>query len=322
MFNEPEDPYLTWGVALREDTYTCRRECMLATNAYCNRVFVRGTSSPPLVPTFVAPVYLFTSVHAHADSRTLSLVLTRMSRVTSSLFSTSSFLSLSYFSSFSFSFSLFFLLWFFLPFSLDLSPFPHRSISSPCLQAFSFYDAESRLFFFILPLSFCHPFLSLFIFVSSLFFFLNDLSSTSFFLFATFPFTIRISSSLTCSTLSSFHPLFPLIFLFLVSSLFPPVIPLLFTRSFCILEHSGKFVPSENGEELRYFFIMRILTGSHRDLVSILVSALSKGRSIFTVAEQRIRRKKKERWPVEIFSGRKSRAAINSPLKRNRSGTF
>lgn len=177
-------------------------------------------------------------------------------------------------------------------------------------------------FFFILPLSFCHPFLSLFIFVSSLLFFLNDLSSTSFFLFATFPFTIRISSSLTCSTLSSFHPLFSLIFLFLVSSLFPPVIPLLFTRSFCILEHSGKFVPSENGEELRYFFIMRILTGSHRDLVSILVSALSKGRSIFTVAEQRIRRKKKERWPVEIFSGRKSRAAINSPLKRNRSGTF
>lgn len=177
-------------------------------------------------------------------------------------------------------------------------------------------------FFFILPLSFCHPFLSLFIFVSSLLFFLNDLSSTSFFLFATFPFTIRISSSLTCSTLSSFHPLFPLIFLFLVSSFFPPVIPLLFTRSFCILEHSGKFVPSENGEELRYFFIMRILTGSHRDLVSILVSALSKGRSIFTVAEQRIRRKKKERWPVEIFSGRKSRAAINSPLKRNRSGTF
>lgn len=185
-----------------------------------------------------------------------------------------------------------------------------------------FLRCEISSFFFILPLSFCHPFLSLFIFVSSLFFFLNDLSSTSFFLFATFPFTIRISSSLTCSTLSSFHPLFPLIFLFLVSSLFPPVIPLLFTRSFCILEHSGKFVPSENGEELRYFFIMRILTGSHRDLISILVSALSKGRSIFTVAEQRIRRKKKERWPVEIFSGRKSRAAINSPLKRNRSGAF
>lgn len=159
-----------------------------------------------------------------------------------------------------------------------------------------FLRCEISSFFFILPLSFCHPFLSLFIFVSSLFFFLNDLSSTSFFLFATFPFTIRISSSLTCSTLSSFHPLFSLIFLFLVSSLFPPVIPLVFIRSFCILEHSGKFVPSENGEELRYFFIMRILTGSHRDLVSILVSALSKGRSIFTVAEQRIRRKKKERW--------------------------
>lgn len=126
---------------------------MLATNAYCNRVFVRGTSSPPLVPTFVAPVYLFTSVHAHADSRTLSLVLTRMSRVTSSLFSTSSFLSLSYFSSFSFFFALIF-----FPFSLDLSPFPHRSISSPCLQAFSFYDAESRLFF----LSFLYLFATLF----------------------------------------------------------------------------------------------------------------------------------------------------------------
>lgn len=131
---------------------------MLATNAYCNRVFVRGTSSPPLVPTFVAPVYLFTSVHAHADSRTLSLVLTRMSRVTSSLFSTSSFLSLSYFSSFSFSFSLFFFALIFFPFSLDLSPFPHRSISSPCLQAFSFYDAKSRLFF----LSFLYLFATLF----------------------------------------------------------------------------------------------------------------------------------------------------------------
>ena len=245
---------------------------MLATNAYCNRVFVRGTSSPPLVPTFVAPVYLFTSVHAHADSRTLSLVLTRMSRVTSSLFSTSSFLSLSYFSSFSFSFSLFFCFDFFPPFLLIY-------------------------LLFHIVLSLLH-------------------------VYKPFLFTIRISSSLTCSTLSSFHPLFSLIFLFLVSSLFLPVIPLLFTRSFCILEHSGKFVPSENGEELRYFFIMRILTGSHRDLVSILVSALSKGRSIFTVAEQRIRRKKKERWPVEIFSGRKSRAAINSPLKRNRSGTF
>lgn len=126
---------------------------MLATNAYCNRVFVRGTSSPPLVPTFVAPVYLFTSVHAHADSRTLSLVLTRMSRVTSSLFSTSSFLSLSYFSSFSFFFALIF-----FPFSLDLSPFPHRSISSPCLQAFSFYDAESRLFFFYPSFIFLPPF--------------------------------------------------------------------------------------------------------------------------------------------------------------------
>lgn len=321
MFNEPEDPYLTWGVALREDTYTCRRECMLATNAYCNRVFVRGTSSPPLVPTFVAPVYLFTSVHAHADSRTLSLVLTRMSRVTSSLFSTSSFLSLSYFSSFSFSFSLFFCFDFFPLFSWFISFSTSFYLFSMFTSLF-FLRCGISSFFFILPLSFCHPFLSLFIFVSSLLFFLNDLSSTSFFLFATFPFTIRISSSLTCSTLSSFHPLFPLIFLFLVSSLFPPVIPLLFTRSFCILEHSGKFVPSENGEELRYFFIMRILTGSHRDLVSILVSALSKGRSIFTVAEQRIRRKKKERWPVEIFSGRKSRAAINSPLKRNRSGTF
>lgn len=321
MFNEPEDPYLTWGVALREDTYTCRRECMLATNAYCNRVFVRGTSLPPLVPTFVAPVYLFTSVHAHADSRTLSLVLTRMSRVTSSLFSTSSFLSLSYFSSFSFSFSLFFCFDFFSPFLLIYLLF-HIVLSLLHVYKPFLFTMRNLVFFFILPLSFCHPFLSLFIFVSSLFFFLNDLSSTSFFLFATFPFTIRISSSLTCSTLSSFHPLFSLIFLFLVSSLFPPVIPLLFTRSFCILEHSGKFVPSENGEELRYFFIMRILTGSHRDLVSILVSALSKGRSIFTVAEQRIRRKKKERWPVEIFSGRKSRAAINSPLKRNRSGTF
>lgn len=181
---------------------------------------------------------------------------------------------------------------------------------------------RNLVFFFYPSFIFLPPFSISFYFRSSLLFFLNDLSSTSFFLFATFPFTIRISSSLTCSTLSSFHPLFPLIFLFLVSSLFPPVIPLLFTRSFCILEHSGKFVPSENGEELRYFFIMRILTGSHRDLVSILVSALSKGRSIFTVAEQRIRRKKKERWPVEIFSGRKSRAAINSPLKRNRSGTF
>lgn len=46
-----------------------------------------------------------------------------------------------------FFFSFFFALIFF-PFSLDLSPFPHRSISSPCLQAFSFYDAESRLFFY------------------------------------------------------------------------------------------------------------------------------------------------------------------------------
>lgn len=321
MFNEPEDPYLTWGVALREDTYTCRRECMLATNAYCNRVFVRGTSSPPLVPTFVAPVYLFTSVHAHADSRTLSLVLTRMSRVTSSLFSTSSFLSLSYFSSFSFSFSLFFLLWFFSPFLLIYLLF-HIVLSFLHVYKPFLFTMRNLVFFFYPSFIFLPPFSISFYFRSSLLFFLNDLSSTSFFLFATFPFTIRISSSLTCSTLSSFHLLFPLIFLFLVSSLFPPVIPLLFTRSFCILEHSGKFVPSENGEELRYFFIMRILTGSHRDLVSILVSALSKGRSIFTVAEQRIRRKKKERWPVEIFSGRKSRAAINSPLKRNRSGTF
>lgn len=177
---------------------------------------------------------------------------------------------------------------------------------------------RNLVFFFYPSFIFLPPFSISFYFRSSLLFFLNDLSSTSFFLFATFPFTIRISSSLTCSTLSSFHPLFSLIFLFLVSSLFLPVIPLLFARSFCILEHSGKFVPSENGEELRYFFIIRILTGSHRDLVS----ALSKGRSIFTVAEQRIRRKKKESWPVEIFSGRKSRAAINSPLKRNRSGTF
>lgn len=321
MFNEPEDPYLTWGVALREDTYTCRRECMLATNAYCNRVFVRGTSSPPLVPTFVAPVYLFTSVHAHADSRTLSLVLTRMSRVTSSLFSTSSFLSLSYFSSFSFSFSLFFLLWFFSPFLLIYLLF-HIVLSLLHVYKPFLFTMRNLVFFFYPSFIFLPPFSISFYFRSSLLFFLNDLSSTSFFLFATFPFTIRISSSLTCSTLSSFHPLFSLIFLFLVSSLFPPVIPLFFIRSFCILEHSGKFVPSENGEELRYFFIMRILTGSHRDLVSILVSALSKGRSIFTVPEQRIRRKKKERWPVEIFSGRKSRAAINSPLKRNRSGTF
>lgn len=56
-----------------------------------------------------------------------------------------------------FFFSFFFALIFF-PFSLDLSPFPHRSISSPCLQAFSFYDAKSRLFF----LSFLYLFATLF----------------------------------------------------------------------------------------------------------------------------------------------------------------
>lgn len=220
-----------------------------------------------------------------------------------------------------FFFLFFFLLWFFSPFLLIYLLF-HIVLSLLHVYKPFLFTMRNLVFFFYPSFIFLPPFSISFYFRSSLLFFLNDLSSTSFFLFATFPFTIRISSSLTCSTLSSFHPLFSLIFLFLVSSLFPPVIPFLFTRSFCILEHSGKFVPSENGEELRYFFIMRILTGSHRDLVSILVSALSKGRSIFTVAEQRIRRKKKERWPVEIFSGRKSRAAINSPLKRNRSGTF
>lgn len=229
------------------------------------------------------------------------------------------------------SFLFFFFLFFFFSFFFALIFFPLFSWFISFSTSFYLFSMFTSLFFLRCGISsfffypsfiFLPPFSISFYFRSSLLFFLNDLSSTSFFLFATFPFTIRISSSLTCSTLSSFHPLFSLIFLFLVSSLFPPVIPLVFIRSFCILEHSGKFVPSENGEELRYFFIMRILTGSHRDLVSILVSALSKGRSIFTVAEQRIRRKKKKRWPVEIFSGRKSRAAINSPLKRNRSGTF
>lgn len=60
--------------------------------------------------------------------------------------------------SFLFFFFLFFFALIFFPFSLDLSPFPHRSISSPCLQAFSFYDAESRLFF----LSFLYLFATLF----------------------------------------------------------------------------------------------------------------------------------------------------------------
>lgn len=92
-------------------------------------------------------------LHKCACARRFTHLVARMSRVTSSLFSTSSFLSLSYFSSFSFFFALIFFL-----FSLDLSPFPHRSISSPCLQAFSFYDAESRLFF----LSFLYLFATLF----------------------------------------------------------------------------------------------------------------------------------------------------------------
>ena len=204
MFNEAEDPYLTWGIALREDTYTCRRECMLATNRLtCNRVLVRGTSLPPLVPTFMAPVHLFASVHAHADSRTSPLVLTRTSRVTSS---TSSSL---------FFFFFFFCFDFFRPFFSWFISFPTSFfLFSRVYKPFLFYDAESSS---ILFLSFLYLFATLFYF-NSLFFFLNGLlSSTSFFPFATFPFTIRISSSLTSPTLSSFHPFFFLIFLFLVS---------------------------------------------------------------------------------------------------------
>lgn len=113
---------------------------MLATNRLtCNRVLVRGTSLPPLVPTFMAPVHLFASVHAHADSRTSPLVLTRTSRVTSS---TSSSL---------FFFFFFFCFDFFRPFSLDLSPFPHRSFSSLVFTSLSFFTMRNLPRFFFYP---------------------------------------------------------------------------------------------------------------------------------------------------------------------------
>lgn len=81
------------------------------------------------------------------------------------------------------------------------------------------------------------PFLYLFATLFYLFFFLNVLSSTSFLLLATFPFTIRnpISFSLSSSTFSSFHPSFFLFFFFF--RFVPPFILLLFTLSFYILEN-------------------------------------------------------------------------------------
>lgn len=269
MFNEAEDPYLTWGVALREDTYTCRRECMLATNRLtCNRVLVRGTSLPPLVPTFMAPVHLFASVHAHADSRTFPLVLTRTSRVTSS---TSS--------SLFFFFFFFLLLWFFSTLFSWFISFPTSFfLFSRVYKPFLFYDAESSS---ILFLSFLYLFATLFYF-NSLFFFLNGLlSSTSFFPFATFPFTIRISSSLTSPTLSSFHPFFFLIFLFLVS------LQLLFCFSPVPFTY-WKICPFREWWRITLFLYN---ARTHRNTIAIsipiLVSALSKGRSIFTVADSK-----------------------------------
>lgn len=78
---------------------------------------------------------------------------------------------------------------------------------------------------------------------------------------------------------------------------------------------------------LRYFFIMHTFT----EAIAIsfgLVSVLSAGKSISTVAEHREPKEKERKieresgWSRGNLSGRKSRAAINSPLKRNRSGTF
>lgn len=247
-------------------------------------------------------------LHKCACARRFTHVAARVNSyvVTSPSFSTSSsfpplfpiFLLLFFLFLFFFCFGLF---W---PFSLDLSPFPHRSISSSCLQAFSFYDAESS---FTLSLSFCHSFLSLFLSKRPLLHIVPSPCHLSF--YDTEPDLVFFKF------LHFFFVPYLFFFIFFFFSFRPSIYSLAFHP---FLLHTGKFVPLENGEELRYFFIMRILA----HLVSILVSALLKGRSIFTVAEQRIRGKKKERWAVEIFSGRKSRAAINSPLKRNRSGTF
>lgn len=99
-------------------------------------------------------------LHKCACARRFTHVAARVNSyvVTSPSFSTSSsfpplfpiFLLLFFLFLFFFCFGLF---W---PFSLDLSPFPHRS----CLQAFSFYNAESS---FTLSLSFYHSLLSLFL---------------------------------------------------------------------------------------------------------------------------------------------------------------
>lgn len=174
---------------------------------------------------------------------------------------------------------LFLLLWFFSTLFSWFISFPTSFfLFSRVYKPFLFYDAESSS---ILFLSFLYLFATLFYF-NSLFFFLNGLlSSTSFFPFATFPFTIRISSSLTSPTLSSFHPFFFLIFLFLVS------LQLLFCFSPVPFTY-WKICPFREWWRITLFLYN---ARTHRNTIAIsipiLVSALSKGRSIFTVADSK-----------------------------------
>ena len=124
-----------------------------------------------------------------------------------------------------------------------------------------------------------------------------------------------VSLSLSLSTYLLFETCFHLCFalLALLLTAFPP--------------------PIRGLVKITLFLYNAHIRRSYCNLVRSRFRVIGREKSISTVAEhrQQKRKRKNERERereresfdlAEIFCGRKSRAAINSPLKRNRSGTF